>query len=83
MEFGDVVKVTGTRHDTTAYPTAVVIDSAPVQGGGERHRAIFLPSHKGGRLIETNLYSSETGATVCRFGAGTTVKLLWRCRDLT
>ena len=83
MEFGTVVKVTGSRHDTAAYPTAVVLDSSPVMGGGERHRAILLPSQNGGCLIETNLYTGETGAVVCHFGAGTTVALIWRCRDLT
>ena len=80
MKFGAVVKVTGSRHDTAAYPTAVVIKTDPVMGGGERHRAIFLPSQNGRRLIEMNLYSSETGDTVRRLSEASTMALIWRCR---
>lgn len=80
MKFGTVVKVTGERHDTAAYPTAVLIDSCPVQGGGVRYRAIFLPSQKGGRLIEMNLYSDECSDAVRRFDIETTVRLIQRCR---
>lgn len=80
MKYGTVVKVTGDRHDTTVYPTAVVIDSVPVEGGGIRYRAIFLPDD-GGRIVEANLYTEEVGSVIDQLDADLTAWLVDRCRD--
>ena len=78
-KFGTEVQVTGNRHDTEYFPTAVVVDSNPVSNGGIRYRAIFIPANNGECLIETNLYSDETGSVVTVHGVSATVELIRRC----
>lgn len=78
LEYGTEVRVTGKRHDTKCFPTAVVFDPRPVMGGGVRYRAVFIPVF--GRPVEANLYSDEVGNVVRQHTIDSTVALIWRCR---
>jgi len=76
--YGTEVQVTGKRHDTAAYPTAVVFDPRKVCGGGTRYRAIFRAVN--GKNVEMNIYGCEMGVVVNQYSEDATTALIMQCR---
>ena len=79
LKYGTEVSVTGKRHDTAAFPTAVLFDPRKTMGGGVRYRAIFRAVN--GRDIEMNLYGCEMGIVIGQHSEDDMTALIMNCRN--